>query len=119
MNEPTIEFWYDFASPYCYLAASRLERLAAGKPLRLAWRPFLLGPIFKQRSHDPSPFQNPSPAERRYRWRDVVLDLLFLICSRGRVLPNNAGGAAWKARDSIGKARFCWRSAGSRRSGSR
>jgi 2-hydroxychromene-2-carboxylate isomerase len=71
MNEPTIEFWYDFASPYCYLAASRLERLAAGKPLRLAWRPFLLGPIFKQRSHDPSPFQNPSLVERRYRWRDV------------------------------------------------
>jgi 2-hydroxychromene-2-carboxylate isomerase len=71
MNETVIEFWYDFASPYCYLAASRLERLAAGKRLRLAWRPFLLGPIFKQRRNDPSPFQNPSPAERRYRWRDV------------------------------------------------
>jgi 2-hydroxychromene-2-carboxylate isomerase len=71
MKLAVIEFWYDFASPYSYLAAARIERLIAGRPLRLEWRPFLLGPIFKQRGHDPSPFQNPSPAQRRYRWRDV------------------------------------------------
>ncbi|MGO8920974.1 MAG: 2-hydroxychromene-2-carboxylate isomerase [Stellaceae bacterium] len=71
MKEAVIEFWYEFASPYSYLAAARIERLAAGRPIRLEWCPFLLGPIFKQRGHDPSPFQNPSPAERRYRWRDV------------------------------------------------
>jgi 2-hydroxychromene-2-carboxylate isomerase len=70
-NTDVIEFWYEFASPYSYLAAARIERLAAGRPIRIDWRPFLLGPIFKQRAHDPSPFQNPSPAERRYRWRDV------------------------------------------------
>lgn len=67
----TIEFWYEFASPYSYLAAARIEALVAGKPLRLDWRPFLLGPIFQTRGHDPSPYQNPSPAQRRYRWRDV------------------------------------------------
>lgn len=70
-NGATLEFWYDFASPYSYLAAGRIEGLAAGKNLAIAWHPFLLGPIFKRRPHDPSPFQNPSPAERRYRWRDV------------------------------------------------
>jgi 2-hydroxychromene-2-carboxylate isomerase len=70
-NAGVIEFWYEFASPYSYLAAERIERLVAGRPLRLDWRPFLLGPIFRQRPHDPSPLQNPSPAERRYRWRDV------------------------------------------------
>jgi 2-hydroxychromene-2-carboxylate isomerase len=64
-----LEFWYDFASPYCYLAAMRIEAAAAG--LEIEWRPFLLGPIFKRRPHDPTPFQNPSPAERAYRWRDV------------------------------------------------
>lgn len=66
-----IEFWYEFASPYSYLAAARIERLVAGRPIRLDWRPFLLGPIFRQRAHDPSPYQNPSPAQRRYRWRDL------------------------------------------------
>jgi 2-hydroxychromene-2-carboxylate isomerase len=67
----TIEFWYEFASPYSYLAAGHIEGLAAEKRLAIEWRPFLLGPIFKTRAHDPSPFQNPSPAQRRYRWRDV------------------------------------------------
>jgi 2-hydroxychromene-2-carboxylate isomerase len=71
MEPRVIEFWYEFASPYSYIAAARIERLVAGKPLRLDWRPFLLGPIFRQRGHDPTPFQNPSPAQRRYRWRDV------------------------------------------------
>ncbi len=68
---PVIEFWYEFASPYSYIAAARIDRLVAGTPIRLDWRPFLLGPILAQRPHDPSPFQNPSPAQRRYRWRDV------------------------------------------------
>lgn len=68
---PAIEFWYEFASPYSYVAASRIERLASRLPVRLDWRPFLLGPIFKARPHDASPFQNPSPTQRRYRWRDV------------------------------------------------
>jgi 2-hydroxychromene-2-carboxylate isomerase len=67
----TIEFWYEFASPYSYLAAGRIEALAAEKRLAINWRPFLLGPIFTSRAHDPSPFQHPSPVQRRYRWRDV------------------------------------------------
>ena len=70
-GETVLEFWYEFASPYSYIAAARIERLVQGTPVRLHWRPFLLGPIFARRSHDPSPFQNPSPAQRRYRWRDV------------------------------------------------
>lgn len=68
---PALEFWYDFASPYCYLSAARIETLVAGTPIRLEWRPFLIGPILAQRPNDPTPFQNPSPAERRYRWRDL------------------------------------------------
>lgn len=71
MKSTVIEFWYEFASPYSYLAAARIEALAAGRPVALDWRPFLLGPIFRTRGHDPSPFQNASPAQRRYRWRDV------------------------------------------------
>jgi 2-hydroxychromene-2-carboxylate isomerase len=71
MSDGVIEFWYEFASPYSYIAASRIERLLVGTPVAVDWRPFLLGPILARRPNDPSPFQNPSPAERRYRWRDV------------------------------------------------
>lgn len=66
-----LEFWYEFASPYAYLAASRIEGLIAGKPIRVVWKPFLLGPIFKRRSSNPSPFQEAGPDEARYRRRDI------------------------------------------------
>ena len=66
-----IEFWYEFASPYAYLAAARIEGLAAGRPVRITWRPLLLGPIFQRRPGHGSPFQEPAPAEAAYRRRDV------------------------------------------------
>ena len=66
-----IEFWFEFASPYAYLAAARVDRLVAGTPVRVDWRPFLLGPIFARRPGHPSPFQEPAPAEAAYRRRDV------------------------------------------------
>src|ERR1700758_577224 len=47
-----IEFWFDFASPYSHLSAQRIEGLGA----TIRWRPFLLGPIFKNFGWDTSPF---------------------------------------------------------------
>lgn len=68
-----LSVWFDYASPYSYLAVSRVERLAAAQlpGAEIDWRPFLLGPIFQRRSSNPSPFQDVSPAERGYRWRDI------------------------------------------------
>ncbi|MDM0116024.1 2-hydroxychromene-2-carboxylate isomerase [Variovorax sp. J22R133] len=68
---PTLEFWYDFASPYSYIAALRVEQLTSAANVGICRRPFLLGPIFKRRSGGASPFQNPAPSEQRYRRRDV------------------------------------------------
>jgi 2-hydroxychromene-2-carboxylate isomerase len=70
-NATDFEFWYDFASPYAYLAAARIEGLAAGRPVRLLWRPLLLGPILKRRPGNGSPFQQAGPEEARYRRRDI------------------------------------------------
>ena len=53
---PEIEFWYDFASTYSYLTAVRIEPLAAAAGVRVAYRPFLLGPIFKAQGLTTSPF---------------------------------------------------------------
>jgi len=41
----TCEFFYDFSSPFSYLASTQIERVAEGH--RLVWRPFLLGAVFK------------------------------------------------------------------------
>lgn len=67
---PRIDFWYDFASTYSYLAAMRAEPLAQAAGVTLKWRPFLLGPIFKSHGMETSPF-NLYPVKGRYSVRDL------------------------------------------------
>jgi 2-hydroxychromene-2-carboxylate isomerase len=42
-----IEFWFDFSSPYSYLASEKIEELAARHGRRVAINPTLLGVIFR------------------------------------------------------------------------
>jgi 2-hydroxychromene-2-carboxylate isomerase len=42
-----MEFYFDFSSPYGYLASTRIEALAAKHRVPVRWRPVLLGAIFK------------------------------------------------------------------------
>jgi 2-hydroxychromene-2-carboxylate isomerase len=66
-----IEFWFEFASPYSYMAAMRVEAEAAKVEARVLWRPFLLGPIFSaQQGIKDSPF-NVNPVRGQYMWRDM------------------------------------------------
>jgi 2-hydroxychromene-2-carboxylate isomerase len=67
---PSVEFWYEFASSYSYPAALRVAALAEERGVSLAWRPFLLGPIFAAQGWRDSPF-NIYPAKGRYMWRDL------------------------------------------------
>ncbi len=48
-----IEFYFDFSSPYGYLAAMRINALAAHHQRRVSWRPILLGPMFKAAGTSP------------------------------------------------------------------
>lgn len=65
-----IDFWFDFASTYSYLAALRIESLAATRDVKVNWRPFLLGPVFTAMGWNDSPF-NIYPSKGRYMWRDM------------------------------------------------
>ncbi len=38
-----IDFYFDFASPYGYLAAHRIDAIAERHDRNVAWRPHLLG----------------------------------------------------------------------------
>lgn len=69
-RKPVVEFWYEFASTYSYLSAMRIETLASDYGVEIAWRPFLLGPIFKKQGWPTSPF-NLYPAKGHYMWRDM------------------------------------------------
>ena len=42
-----LAFWFDFSSPYGYLAAQRIEKLAARHGRGVDWHPMLLGVAFK------------------------------------------------------------------------
>ena len=46
-NDP-IEFHFDFSSPFGYFAAQQIDELAARCGRSVAWRPFLLGAVFKE-----------------------------------------------------------------------
>jgi 2-hydroxychromene-2-carboxylate isomerase len=71
LSRNVVELWFDFASTYSYIAAERIEALAHGAGVSVAWRPFLLGPIFtSQQGIKDSPF-NVNPVRGRYMWRDV------------------------------------------------
>ena len=42
-----IEFYFDFSSPFGYLAGEKIDALAAKHGREVLWRPFLLGATFK------------------------------------------------------------------------
>jgi 2-hydroxychromene-2-carboxylate isomerase len=65
-----LQFWFEFASTYSYLAAARVERLARDANVTIEWKPFLLGPIFREQGWNDSPF-NIYPIKGRYMWRDM------------------------------------------------
>jgi 2-hydroxychromene-2-carboxylate isomerase len=46
MAEP-IDFYFDFSSPYGYLASTEIDGLAARHGRSVTWRPFVLGAAFK------------------------------------------------------------------------
>jgi 2-hydroxychromene-2-carboxylate isomerase len=70
MSKPVVEFWYEFGSPYSYLAAERIEGVARVMGVGVRWRPFLLGPIFAAQGWETSPF-NLYPLKGANMWRDI------------------------------------------------
>lgn len=71
MSSATLDFFYEFASPYSYLAAARISRLAEEAGVTVAWKPFLLGPIFKSQGYESSPF-DAYPVKGAHMWRDMA-----------------------------------------------
>ena len=65
-----LTFWYDFSSSYSYLAAMRLEDVAARARVRVEWQPFLLGPIFQDAGYATTP-NLMMPQKAQYMWADI------------------------------------------------
>lgn len=48
MVTPPLDFYFDFSSPYGYLAATAIDAISARHGRSVEWRPFLLGAAFKE-----------------------------------------------------------------------
>jgi len=55
MSDAPVEFFYDFNSPYGYIAAHKIEAIATKHGRTVDWKPFLLGAVFKVTGAQPLP----------------------------------------------------------------
>jgi 2-hydroxychromene-2-carboxylate isomerase len=71
-----LSFFFDFSSPFAYLASTQIEGVAARNGAVLRFRPFLLGALFKALGGPDVPlFSMPPPKQRHarddmFRWAD-------------------------------------------------
>ena len=70
-TRPSIEFWLEFASNYSYLSVMRIEEAAQRHGVQIIWKPFLLGPIFRDLGMETSPFLL-QKEKGAYMWQDMV-----------------------------------------------
>ena len=67
-----LDFWFDFSSPYAYLASTQIEAIAARTGATLRWRPMLLGAVFKEVGQVQVPLLAASEAKQRHYGLDMV-----------------------------------------------
>jgi len=117
MNETTaasseIEFWFEFGSTYSYLSVMRIEEAARRHGVDIAWRPFLLGPIFRELGFEGSPFTQ-QKEKGAYMQRDMARQCRKLglapwqtpsVFPRACVLPLRI---LWTGRDEAWIGAFC------------
>jgi 2-hydroxychromene-2-carboxylate isomerase len=84
----TVEFFYDYSSPWTYLAFTRIEEVCRRSAARLEWRPILVGGIFN--TVNPSVYESrerPVLPKARYMAKDLQ-DWADLYALRLRFPPS-------------------------------
>jgi 2-hydroxychromene-2-carboxylate isomerase len=72
---PPVEFYFDFTSPYGYLASEKIDALAARYDRRVKWRPFLMGVALKATG---AGILTRIPLKGEYALRDFARSARFL-----------------------------------------
>ena len=71
-----VSFFFDFSSPFAYLASTQIEAVAARAGASVRYRPFLLGALFKALGGPDVPLFSMPPVKQRharddmFRWAD-------------------------------------------------
>ncbi|EXI74571.1 MAG TPA: 2-hydroxychromene-2-carboxylate isomerase [Candidatus Accumulibacter phosphatis] len=74
MSQP-IDFYFDFSSPYGYLASEKIDELAARFGRKVRWHPILLGVVFRQTGGAPL---TSIPLKGEYSLHDFARSARFL-----------------------------------------
>ena len=67
----SFEFWYDFSSPFAYLASTQVEALAQRSGAKIHYRPFLLGALFRDIGTPIVPLKTFSQKKQQSLGRDL------------------------------------------------
>ena len=70
-----VEFFFDFSSPYSYIASERIDELVAKHGRKVKWRPIMLGAAFKASG---LPFLVNVPLKGEYSKRDFDRSARYL-----------------------------------------
>jgi 2-hydroxychromene-2-carboxylate isomerase len=68
----SLEVFFDYSSPFSYLASTQVERIARARSASLLWKPFLLGALFKEIGAPLVPIAAMPEAKRRYLVEDMA-----------------------------------------------
>jgi 2-hydroxychromene-2-carboxylate isomerase len=67
----TLELYFDFSSPFAYLATTQAADVARRNGATLVWRPMLLGGVFKAIGTPDAPILSWSEQKRQYYFTDL------------------------------------------------
>jgi len=68
----SLEFWYDFSSPFAYLASTQIDKVAERTGATLQWKPLLLGALFRNVGTPNVPLMAMHETKRQYLARDMM-----------------------------------------------
>lgn len=70
-STPRVTLFHDFASPFSYLAATQIERIAAARGAAVELVPILLGALFREIGTPDVPLLEMNPTKQAYVRRDL------------------------------------------------
>lgn len=80
-----LEFFFDFSSPWTYMAFTRIGALCEETGARLSWKPFYVAAVFRAVNHNVAEMRrNPVETKRAYYWMDMQrwADRLGIVIAR-------------------------------------
>lgn len=115
MKSP-IDFYFDFSSPYSYIASEWIDALAARHGRTVRWRAMLLGATFQVTGLQPPAH---FPMKREYLFRDTKRSAAFAgvplrIPEAFPIATHNAARVFWWLHDSDPARAVAWARAGMR-----